>query len=249
MVKNLTTKEFIIKSQKIHGEKYNYKNTIYKHSRKKIIINCILHGDFEQTPSAHMQGQGCNKCGQLTLKDTRKRKTTEQFILEAKKIHGNKYDYSKTIYKTAKINLTITCLMHGDFSVKPGNHIIGKLGCKKCKNIGGYSDTEWEKRGQDSNNFQGYKIYIVELWNDKENFIKIGKTFVNISKRCKHIPYQWKLIKTIEGSAKYISTLERTLQNNYTKYKYNPQINFAGNTECFQMNIPTDNDINNIIIK
>lgn len=38
-----------------------------------------------------------------------KKLTTEKFINKAKKIHGNKYDYSKTIYKKAHSKVTIIC--------------------------------------------------------------------------------------------------------------------------------------------
>ena len=31
----------------------------------KVIIGCPIHGDFEQTPTCHLQGQGCPECGKL----------------------------------------------------------------------------------------------------------------------------------------------------------------------------------------
>ena len=52
----------------------------------------------------------------------RKRKTTEEFIEQAKTIHGDKYDYSKTEYKGAKNKVCIICnevdefgKVHGEF--------------------------------------------------------------------------------------------------------------------------------------
>ena len=42
-------------------------------------------------------------------------KTTEQFIEEAKQIHGDKYDYSKAIYNGCDEKICIICPEHGEF--------------------------------------------------------------------------------------------------------------------------------------
>lgn len=44
----------------------------------------------------------------------RKYKITE-FIEKSKKIHGDKYDYSKVDYKNSKTGVKIICPIHGDF--------------------------------------------------------------------------------------------------------------------------------------
>lgn len=63
---------------------------------------------------------------------TMKKLTTEEFVIRAKEVHGNNYDYSKTVY-TGKENLIeIICYKHGSFWQKPHNHISG-CGCPKCK--------------------------------------------------------------------------------------------------------------------
>lgn len=41
--------------------------------------------------------------------------TTEIWIKRAKEVHGDLYDYSKTVYKSCKDKVTITCPIHGDF--------------------------------------------------------------------------------------------------------------------------------------
>lgn len=53
------------------------------------------------------------------------------FIENANKVHSSFYDYTKSVYITAKIKLTITCPIHGDFEQQPSNHISGQ-GCPKC---------------------------------------------------------------------------------------------------------------------
>ena len=60
------------------------------------------------------------------------RKTTEQFIAEAKVVHDNKYDYSKVQYQGNKIKVCIICPIHGEFSQSPLKHLRGQR-CPKCK--------------------------------------------------------------------------------------------------------------------
>ena len=58
-------------------------------------------------------------------------KTTEQIILDFKKTHKNKYDYSLVKYLNAKIKVKIICKEHGVFEQLPGHHKKGN-GCPKC---------------------------------------------------------------------------------------------------------------------
>ena len=55
----------------------------------------------------------------------------EEFISKAKKIHGDKYDYSKVDYITNKSKICIICYEHGEFWQKPNNHLNGN-GCPIC---------------------------------------------------------------------------------------------------------------------
>lgn len=60
--------------------------------------------------------------------------TTEEFIDRARKIHGEKYDYSKVEYKSIKSPLTIICKEHGEFTQTADNHLNMKQGCPMCAN-------------------------------------------------------------------------------------------------------------------
>lgn len=61
-----------------------------------------------------------------------RRLTTEQFIQKAKKKHGDRYDYSCSVYTTGNDQITIRCPKHGTFSQKASNHINGGFGCPSC---------------------------------------------------------------------------------------------------------------------
>ena len=75
-----------------------------------------------------------------------KRLTTQDFIEKAKSIHGDRYDYSLSDYKTGHIKLKITCKEHGVFEQSPANHLQG-AGCLLCgfKNAGQYHKKDTEK--------------------------------------------------------------------------------------------------------
>lgn len=67
--------------------------------------------------------------------------TKEEFIKKAKEIHGEKFDYSKVIYKGITKPVTIVCPIHGEFKQEPRYHLEGQ-GCKKC--YGNYRSTTSE---------------------------------------------------------------------------------------------------------
>lgn len=61
------------------------------------------------------------------------RKTTEEFIIESKDIHGDKYDYSICKYSGTDSYVNLICKIHNlEFKQTPGNHLYGKEGCPKC---------------------------------------------------------------------------------------------------------------------
>ena len=101
-MKQLTTKQFIEKAKLVHGDKYDYALVEYKNTITKVKIMCPIHGVFEQRPNDHLNHKGCSMCGEKS-RINKRRKTTEQFIEEAKAVHGNKYDYSLTEYVNGKL--------------------------------------------------------------------------------------------------------------------------------------------------
>ncbi len=124
---------FVKTAKSIHGNKYNYSKVVYKNSKTKVTIICPDHGAFSQTPNSHQQGNGCPNCAAQLLRTLAKKRRVgnKEFIKAAKKVHGNKYNYDKVVYKTSKTKVTIICPMHGEFLQNPYNHKIGE-GCPKC---------------------------------------------------------------------------------------------------------------------
>ena len=125
--------EFIQKAKQIHGDKYDYSKVVYINSNTPVIIICHIHTEFKQIPYNHLMGKGCNSCGELRTAN-KARKTREDFIQKARKIHGDKYDYSKVIYIDCKTKVIIICPIHREFEIDPDHHINQKSGCPKCVN-------------------------------------------------------------------------------------------------------------------
>lgn len=59
------------------------------------------------------------------------RKTTSDFVREAVSIYGDKYSYDAVEYVNSKTKVRIACHIHGDFMIRPNDHLRGQ-GCKLC---------------------------------------------------------------------------------------------------------------------
>ena len=68
-MEKMTTAGFVEKARHVHGDKYDYSQTIYTGARDKLKIVCPKHGVFEQQACSHLQGCGCRKCGREVFSD------------------------------------------------------------------------------------------------------------------------------------------------------------------------------------
>jgi len=125
-MKKLTLQEFIEKSQKVHGTKYDYSKVYYQNGTTKVKIICHRHGAFYQQPYKHLEGRGCPLCSHNNIEEN-----SQLFISKSKNDHGDRYDYSMVKYKNARTKVRIICLEHGSFEQTPDNHLRGH-GCPKC---------------------------------------------------------------------------------------------------------------------
>lgn len=136
MSKRLTNKEFIERAVNVHGDKYDYSKVNYIDAKTNVCIICPKHGEFMQLPTKHLSGHGCHKCAEESRNKNRKHITSEQFISDAIKIHGDKYDYS--LVKNCINNATkvqIICKKHGVFEQDYAHHVYRGHGCPKCGEI------------------------------------------------------------------------------------------------------------------
>ena len=118
--------QFINEAASLHDGKYDYSLVVYHNAQTKVNIICPIHGIFEQKPNNHIkEGNGCPQCaGNI-------KRNTEQFVKQAKNVHGIKYLYTNVVYKNSTSLVEIICPEHGSFAQLPPNHLKGH-GCVAC---------------------------------------------------------------------------------------------------------------------
>lgn len=132
--KNNNLKNFLIKSNNIHGNKYDYTKVNYIDAHTNVLIICPIHGEFLQRPSAHINNkQGCPICGLINRKNPNQ-KNTADFLKQAYEKWGNIYDYSLTNYIKKDKKIQYQCLKHGIVEQLPYLHL--KNGCPYCNGRG-----------------------------------------------------------------------------------------------------------------
>ena len=162
--------DFIKKSKEVHGNRYDYSNTEYINIKTKVCIICPKHGAFHQKPSEHLQGQGCPECANENRR-LRLLNSNQAFIDKARRIHKDRYDYSKVEYKSAKKRVCIICPDHGEFWQEAESHLQG-CGCPKCR----------DELSQQKNSL-GVKGFIKkarEVHGDRYDYSKVEYTNNNI---------------------------------------------------------------------
>ena len=166
----MTTKEFIEKAKKVHNGKYKYDKCEYVNANTKVVITCDKHGDFSQSPYAHLNGQGCPKCAGRGL-------NRDEVIELFREVHGDKYDYSKMEFSKMSEKVCIICPEHGEFWQTPHRHYKFKQGCPKCghhKRNEGRKVTVQSFIERANKIFNGYYDYSkVQFTNAKEDDITI----------------------------------------------------------------------------
>lgn len=121
---------FASKAATIHSSKYDYTHATYVNAHTPLEIVCPHHGSFMQKPLVHLQGSGCPQCGYAAISQS-KLSDKASFILKARGVHGDCYDYSLVEYTRAIANVQIACKKHGPFWQAGHAHLAGS-GCPRC---------------------------------------------------------------------------------------------------------------------
>jgi len=224
MYHKITTESIIEMFHKVHGDYYDYSRVLYNNARAEVTIICPKHGEFNQTPGAHKVGKGCYKCS-LIRRGLKRRSTLQDFIEKSNEVHNNKYDYTLTDYQGDKVDVKITCPIHGVFTQRPGNHVQGK-GCNDCANL---------KRFQ---KYYDRPTILYFVYFTESDLYKIGITSKTLEERFISEPV-FKILFTKQfpdGETAYNE--EQYIIRKYSSYKYigKPILN-SGNSELFTRNI------------
>jgi len=126
---------------------------VYNGNKKSVIVICHEldmygneHGEFPIRAAHLLNGHGCPKCANRYI-------STKDWIYMAKKVHGDRYDYSLVEYKNNHTPIKIICPEHGVFEQNPDSHLRGG-GCSKCNGGVRLSKEEFVKRANEKHNFR-----------------------------------------------------------------------------------------------
>jgi hypothetical protein len=86
--------KFIIKSNLIHNNKFNYSLVNYINAHTKVKIICKKHGIFEQTPNKHLCGRGCPICN-----ESKGEKEIKTFLINNNINYKTQKTFEKCFYK------------------------------------------------------------------------------------------------------------------------------------------------------
>ena len=159
MGQRLTNEEFISRATNIHGDEYNFSEIEYKNNTTKVkVYDNKLEEYFFITPASILAGCG-NKNRITSILNKKFSMGRDNFIEKAKKIHGDKYNYSKVDYINNKTKIEIICPEHGIFLQTPDKHLRGQ-GCPKCcKKNKNYTTKEFIEKARElhGNKYDYYK--------------------------------------------------------------------------------------------
>jgi hypothetical protein len=226
--------EFVAKAEIIHGNHYSYDEVRYQTAVTKVTIVCPTHGEFYQTPNDHLCGKGCPVCGKITQGKRKRITATQDAIGKAKLLHKGKYTYNHIAEDHGVCDpVILQCPIHGEFRQELRHHKI--RGCPSCGHETGpgwYSRTRLMQTGQD---LIPVVVYVCRVFDDEEEFVKIGITKQTIHERFEPIAklYQWDIIEQKTLSAVRASSLEKQLKQLLKLHRYLPKKRFGGYTECY----------------
>lgn len=218
-------------------ETTSFDKFVFLGSGKKSTFTCLKHGDYMTSPSHLLsRGRQCKKCAtEITISKTTM--SQDEFLERSKKKHGDRYDYSKSKYTRGRDFITITCKVHGDFSVIASHHYYSGVGCPQCvENMTSHSRTDYKNYCP-----LGSNVYVVKMKGDFETYCKIGLT-KNLHSRLLKLKRQSscevELLHTeFYKDAGVAWDVELMLQREFKQESYTPSNKFGGSTECFDLSI------------
>tara|TARA_Y100001968_G_C19353564_1_gene715983 strand:- start:110 stop:1321 length:1212 start_codon:yes stop_codon:yes gene_type:complete len=181
MSKRLTREEVIKKFKDKHGDKYDYSKFVYKSYDDKGIVICPIHGEWTPTAGNHFK-HGCPKCG--FIKTAEKKKPKLDILIEKlKNVHGDRYDFSRIVYKGAHSNVDLVCKIHGAFQTTPSSLLQGS-GCYKCGKL-----KSGKARFQDLTGKRFGKLTVLKLIEDSSHNTR-KRTYWLVKCACGRKPFK-----------------------------------------------------------
>jgi len=145
-MKKLTFEEYVAKASIAHDGAYTYPEQPYDGKRAMLTILCRLHGEFLQNAGNHVYRRaGCPLCG--TKAQVEKRITgLEEFVRRGALLYPGKDLYDMAVYKNTMTPLILSCVVHGQYSIRPHNYLRMGQRCTRCTKESGYTPNAHKQR-------------------------------------------------------------------------------------------------------
>jgi len=138
--RRLTFEEFKTKIESLHGEDIlDLSQVVYVNNRTKVKVRHISCDHWYEVAPANLFKKGnlgCSKCRYTRAGESHpKKKSTEQWIAEARETHGDLYLYHSE-YTNNKGMMDIECtICDTKFSQEAKSHATYGQGCPKCRYV------------------------------------------------------------------------------------------------------------------
>lgn len=135
--KQHNNESFINKANNKHNNFYAYPNLVYTRLIDNVLIECPVHGEFEQKAVNHLSGSGCPQCG-IEKRTNKQIDGFEKFNEKFKLLElDDKYELVSDEYEKSKSKINIKCKgCNNNFVIRPNDLLTG-YGCPHCNTSGG----------------------------------------------------------------------------------------------------------------
>ena len=242
MSKPFTTEKFIDSAIIRFIHKFDYSKVCYRNATTKVTIICPDHGEFNIGPWKFLNSKhGCKRCAVDSMAAQQK-EITKNNLEKCKTANRERYEYPEFSFDSIKDKIPISCKKHGIFHVTVDHHLRG-VGCKKCADTsktGGYSKN-WFELFPNRKTLPGL-LYIIEVYNDEEKFIKVGITKNSVEDRYQYSPYKkykYKIIHQSYDSLHNCFIKESLIKAHFNELLYKPKHKYHY-TESFHISALPD---------
>jgi len=190
------------------------------------------YGYYYRTTLANLRKSGVNICTKFANHNPFSIDNLKNYII------NNKCDFELVSeeYIDAKTKLKFRCLIHNEIFEMNTNKLQMGQGCPICGD--GYYNIHNAKKNKKTWEQIKSMVYIIRVFNDCEEFYKIGIAKNGLSGRFnkRNMPYNYEILKEIKNINQFEACfIESYLKNINKNNRYTPKISFRGETECFKV--------------
>ena len=130
MTAKLSTKEFVERSRRLHGDRYDYSKAHYSHSHDYVTVICLeCQSEFEVKAVNHaILGRGCPDCNK-----TKQKYDADTFFNICRSVHDNRYNYDMSEYKGLNKHIAFQDKQTGESYLQVArSHLKGQKPRKSC---------------------------------------------------------------------------------------------------------------------